>query len=644
MVKQVVNIGTEELRGRDGDSNRIANSKFQANFNEVYEALGADNEGNLPVALPIEKGGTGAGTATEARENLSVYSKDETTQNIKDNVVNNLTAGGIENALSAEMGKNLQTNKLEKTSNAVSASKLFTAYSFTWTGDVTGTVNFDGSANVTNALTLANTGVGAGTYGSNIKTVTLTIDAKGRVTSASQQDIRTATTAVSGVVQLNDTLNSSSVALAATANAVKKVNDAVIATDLIAKAAIPANEKGIAGGVATLDPSGVIPANQLPSYVDDVLEFATFSAFPALGESGKIYIATETGMTYRWTGTVYAPIGGGAGTSDTALRLFTPRTIAISGDAIGEATAFDGSVNISITLSEVEATRFKIGRNINGIHFDGSEDITIVDSSALAKASNLSDLENKTTARNNLGVYSRAEVYSKSEVDTEIANATPTIPDATVEAKGIVRLADSSDISNNSETVAVSPKDVNAMLVGLGVPTSAPRALLAFSSKPKTGTNSNNGTTVTATIANHGLAAGDVINITYTVKSIVDRLRTQTVTVTSVTNANTFLFSDGQGLGSGSGYACTLNFVIKANMNISAITDLGIGYFKITMTTALASSNYLVLPEAYNSDNELAFAKLNGLFTKTTTAFEIRITNTSGALVDADFIHIGVFL
>lgn len=409
MVKQVVNIGTVELRGRDGDTNRVANEKFQANHNETYKALGADGEGNLPTALPIENGGTGATTATNARENLDVDSKAETTQKIKGNVVNNLTTGGTENALSAEMGKNLQSNKLDKTANAVSASKLLTARSFTWTGDVTGSVSFDGAANVTNALTLSNTGVAAGAYGSNIKTVTLTLDAKGRVTAATQQDIRAATTALSGVVQLNDTLTSTLITQAATANAVKKVNDAVLATDIIAKAAIPSSQKGMANGVATLNSSGVIPANQLPSYVDDVLEFATQAAFPATGETGKIYISIETGMTYRWTGTVYAPIGGGSGTSDTALRLFNPRTIAIDGDATGTATPFDGSVNISISLTGVAATKFKTPRKINGTDFDGTKDITIADSLALTKASNLSDLENKTTARTNLDVYSKTE-------------------------------------------------------------------------------------------------------------------------------------------------------------------------------------------------------------------------------------------
>lgn len=637
MVKQVVNIGTVELRGRDGDTNRVANEKFQANHNETYKALGADGEGNLPTALPIENGGTGATTATNARANLDVDSRAETTQKIKDNVVNNLTAGGTENALSAEMGKNLQSNKLDKTANAVSASKLLTARSFTWTGDVTGSVNFDGSANVTNALTLSNTGVAAGAYGSNIKTVTLTLDAKGRVTAASQQDIRAATTALSGVVQLNDTLTSTLITQAATANAVKKVNDAVLATGIIAKAAIPGSQKGMANGVATLDSSGVIPANQLPSYVDDVLEFATQAAFPATGETGKIYISIETGMTYRWTGTVYAPIGGGAGTSDTALRLFNPRTIAIGGDATGTATPFDGSVNISISLTGVAATKFKTPCKINGTDFDGTKDITIADSLALTKASNLSDLVNKTTARNNL------EVYSKSEVDTAISEAT--IPDATTAQGGIVRLSDSSDISNNSETTVVTPKDVNAMILGLGVPTSAPRALLVFRSKPKTGTNSSVGSVITATITAHDLAVGDVINVTYTLKTIFSSsTKTDTVTVSSVTNENTFVFNGSGGSGSGSGYACTLNFVIKANTNISAITDLGVGYFRITMNTALASSNYLVFHEAYDTDNALKHVRLNGLYTKTTTQFEIRVTDNAGVLVDADFIHIGVFL
>lgn len=75
---------------------------------------------------------------------------------------------------------------------------------------------------------------------------------------------------------------------------------------------IPLSQKGVANGVATLDSSGLIPASQLPSYVDDVLEYANLASFPATGESGKIYVALNTNLTYRWGGSSYTQIASGA--------------------------------------------------------------------------------------------------------------------------------------------------------------------------------------------------------------------------------------------------------------------------------------------------------------------------------------------
>jgi hypothetical protein len=77
-------------------------------------------------------------------------------------------------------------------------------------------------------------------------------------------------------------------------------------------ARIASSEKGAANGVATLDASALIPAIQLPSYVDDVLEYANLAAFPVTGETGKIYVALDTNKTYRWSGTVYIYITSGA--------------------------------------------------------------------------------------------------------------------------------------------------------------------------------------------------------------------------------------------------------------------------------------------------------------------------------------------
>lgn len=75
--------------------------------------------------------------------------------------------------------------------------------------------------------------------------------------------------------------------------------------------------KGVAGGIAELDSAGKIPANQLPSFVDDVLELPTMEDFPAIGESGKIYIAVDTNKSYRWGGTVYVAITSGVVIGET---------------------------------------------------------------------------------------------------------------------------------------------------------------------------------------------------------------------------------------------------------------------------------------------------------------------------------------
>jgi hypothetical protein len=68
--------------------------------------------------------------------------------------------------------------------NASTSTKLATPRTLTWSGDASGSLTFDGSANATATLTLANSGVAAGTYS------TVTVDAKGRVTGGSKSAYR----------------------------------------------------------------------------------------------------------------------------------------------------------------------------------------------------------------------------------------------------------------------------------------------------------------------------------------------------------------------------------------------------------------------------------------------------------------------
>ena len=71
---------------------------------------------------------------------------------------------------------------------------------------------------------------------------------------------------------------------------------------------IPLSQKGAIDGVASLDNTGRVPSSQLPSFVDDVLEFPALPNFPVSGEPGKIYVAINTAKTYRWSGSTYIEI------------------------------------------------------------------------------------------------------------------------------------------------------------------------------------------------------------------------------------------------------------------------------------------------------------------------------------------------
>ena len=165
-------------------------------------------------------------------------------------------------------------------------------------------------------------------------------------------------------------------------------------------AQVKRSEMGVANGVATLGTDGKVPSTQLPSYVDDVLEFTNKAAFPATGETGKIYVAKDTNLTYRWSGSAYVEISVSLALGETsstayagdkgkaladrlttaeaniasndgditalqnratkledgttpagkATKLATARKISLTGDATGNTT-FDGSADKSITVT-----------------------------------------------------------------------------------------------------------------------------------------------------------------------------------------------------------------------------------------------------------------------------------------------------
>ena len=232
-----------------------------------------------------------------------------------------------------------------KGGTADTAAKLSTPRAFSISGDGTAqAVNFDGTANVELQLVLANiASLTAGTY------TKVTVDAKGRVTTGATLEVSdipnipstkvtglgTAATANTGTAQGNvpvvqadgkllasllPDLSGTYVPVGTTINGKPLTGNVTLeAADV---GAIPATQKGQAGGVAELDSTGKVPAAQLPSYVDDVQEFDTLSAFPETGEDGIIYIASDTNLTYRWSGSQYVEISPSLALGETASTAY----------------------------------------------------------------------------------------------------------------------------------------------------------------------------------------------------------------------------------------------------------------------------------------------------------------------------------
>ena len=129
-----------------------------------------------------------------------------------------------------------------------------------------------------------------------------------------------------------------------------------------------AANKNAADGYAGLDGGGKVPASLLPSYVDDVLEFANLAAFPATGETGKLYVALDSNKVYRWSGSAYVEMVGSPGSTDavtegsTNLYFTAARVRAALLDGLSVAT------NAAITAADSVLGAFgKLQAQITGL-------------------------------------------------------------------------------------------------------------------------------------------------------------------------------------------------------------------------------------------------------------------------------------
>jgi hypothetical protein len=162
--------------------------------------LDLSNASFVSGIVAVENGGTGANTASAARTNLelgSIATQDANNVTLSGGTINDIIIGGTTTAagsfttLAASSGI---TGELtgNASGNAGTATALETARNFSASGDATATaVSFNGSDDVDLVLTLANSGVAAGTYGDATNIPQFTVDAKGLVTAVSNIAIAT---------------------------------------------------------------------------------------------------------------------------------------------------------------------------------------------------------------------------------------------------------------------------------------------------------------------------------------------------------------------------------------------------------------------------------------------------------------------
>lgn len=112
------------------------------------------------------------------------------------------------------------------------------------------------------------------------------------------------------------------------------------------------DDKQASGTYATLDAQGKVPAGQLPSYVDDVIEVANFAALPQDGEGSKIYVTIDTRKIYRWSGAIYIEISPSPGsTTDVpeGTNLYFTNARASAAAPVQSVAGRTGTVTISAT-------------------------------------------------------------------------------------------------------------------------------------------------------------------------------------------------------------------------------------------------------------------------------------------------------
>lgn len=222
---------------------------------------------------------------------------------------------------------------------------------------------------------------------------------------------------------------------------------------------------------ANLSDNGKVPANQLPSYVDDVLEYGTLSTFPVTGETDKIYVAKDTNLTYRWSGTRYVEISQSIALGETSTTAYPGNKGKANEEAIlneiSRAQRKEQSIQDSIDEEIVRANRVETNiRDYHNSHVTDYENPHKVtkDQVGLGNVDNTSDV-NKPISDAQQREFNRINQSLSNNTDNvnsallDVANIKSTVNSLSQEqeyTKGMLDTIDSSITNINSNITSIN--------------------------------------------------------------------------------------------------------------------------------------------------------------------------------------------
>lgn len=208
------------------------------------------------------------------------------------------------------------------------------------------------------------------------------------------------------------------------------------------------SEKGQPNGYASLDGTGKVPASQLPSFVDDVLEDANLASFPAVGETGKVYVALDTNFTYRWSGSIYVKL------NDVDLTNYFNK-VTDTTDNITQGTAKFATIAEKTKLSNITITQ--------PVDLDQLETDTVANNAKITNQTHTGEVTGATalTIVNNVVVNSKLAQVATNTVKGRITAGTGNVEDIQIDTT-LKTALNLNNVTNDAQLkIASNLSDVN---------------------------------------------------------------------------------------------------------------------------------------------------------------------------------------